>query len=218
MTSERSTQLRMAERSPRSSWTRCRFGRGEADDPYVPSGSGKTTFLHEVAGITPVSSGEVWTGDNAVHSLPEPARDRLRGWEIGIVFQTFNLQTFPHQHATDLLARVGLGDRIGHRPDQLSSGQQKRLAIARALANGPSVVLADEPTAHVDETSASAVLDLLQSECAGRDAILAVPTMTHRSVSGSAGLFRFRAPSSRRTDMWLIACAEPQWPVIVSRR
>ncbi len=173
------------------------IGRGEADDLCGPSGSGKTTFLHVVAGITPVSSGEVWTGDDAVHSLREPARDRLRGREIGIVFQTFNLQTFPHQHATDLLARVGMGDRIGHRPDQLNSEQQKREAIARALANGPSVVLADEPTAHVDETSASAVLDLLQSECAGRDAILAVPT---------------HDPSVRVRFSWVVPLSRPIVP------
>ena len=172
------------------------IGQGEAVALVGPSGSGKTTLLHVLAGITPVSSGEVWIGGDAVHSLPEPARDRLRGRQIGIVFQTFNLlgafsalenvliamwmagnrRTDPRHHASDLLARVGLGDRLGHRPNQLSSGQQQRVAIARALANGPSVVLADEPTAHVDETSATAVLDLLQSECADRGATLVVST------------------------------------------
>ena len=149
-----------------------------------------------VAGILEADAGRIVVDGVDIETLGEAGRDRLRAEKIGYVFQTFNLlgafsalenvliamsmagnrRTDPRHHASDLLARVGLGDRLGHRPNQLSSGQQQRVAIARALANGPSVVLADEPTAHVDETSASAVLDLLQSECADRGATLVVST------------------------------------------
>jgi ABC-type lipoprotein export system ATPase subunit len=125
--------------------------------------------------------------------MGEAARDRFRAQHIGYIFQTSNLipgfsalenvllsmgfaGTLPagqrRTRAAELLGRVGLSDRLRHRPDQLSSGQQQRVAIARALANRPALVLADEPTAHVDYETGQQVVALLREVCAEHGAAL----------------------------------------------
>src|SRR5258708_4366420 len=127
------------------------------------SGSGKTTFLHLIAGILAADSGSILIDGRDMAVLGEPARDRLRAETIGYIFQTFNLLqgysclenvllgmafggTADRGHAAKVLERVGLGHRLEHRPRQLSTGQQQRVAVARALANRPKLVLAQGPT------------------------------------------------------------------------
>ncbi len=146
------------------------------------SGGGKTTLLNVISGITSCDSGKVMVDGIDVSRLSEPARDRFRAERIGIVFQTFNLlpafsafenvllgMTFSGRadrgFARQLLERVGLGHRLTHRPGQLSVGEQQRVAVARALANRPRLMLADEPTANVDVANQDLVLNLIRDTC-----------------------------------------------------
>lgn len=145
------------------------------------SGSGKTTLLNVLAGITPPTSGKVFYDGKELSALSESDRDRFRAANIGYVFQSFNLLqalsslenvavagTFAGQgrgqareRAEALLERLGLKHRLEARPGTLSVGEQQRVGIARALINRPKVVLADEPTANLDDAHAAEVLDLL---------------------------------------------------------
>ncbi len=145
------------------------------------SGTGKTTLLHIMAGILRADRGEIDVVGRRVDQLSESARDRHRGEHIGMVYQTFNLlQPFTalenvllgalfgkgsggaaKARALDLLDRVGLGDRVHHRPSELSVGQVQRVAICRALINDPELVLMDEPLGNQDKTTGTQVLDLL---------------------------------------------------------
>jgi putative ABC transport system ATP-binding protein len=145
------------------------------------SGCGKTTFLNLVAGILAADSGNIRIDGSDMAALPEPARDRLRAAKIGYIFQTFNLlqgytvienvvlgMSFSpggadYGRARELLTRVGLGHRLEHFPRQLSTGQQQRVAVARALAGSPSVLLADEPTGNLDTENSEAVLQMLHA-------------------------------------------------------
>ncbi len=154
------------------------------------SGSGKTTFLHLVAGILTPDTGRVVLEGVNLSALRESQRDRLRAEKIGYIFQTFNLlQGFTalenvqlglafgpkgadRDHARHLLERVGLGTRLHHFPRQLSTGQQQRVAVARALANRPKLVLADEPTGNLDRQHAMEALALIRSVCAESKAAL----------------------------------------------
>jgi len=146
------------------------------------SGSGKTTFLNLIAGILQADCGRVVLNGQNIAALPEAARDRVRAENLGYVFQTFNLlQGFTalentalgmmfgrgadYARARELLERVGLKDRIAYRPRQLSVGQQQRVAVARALANRPKLVLADEPTGNLDQRSAKEALALVREVC-----------------------------------------------------
>jgi putative ABC transport system ATP-binding protein len=153
------------------------------------SGSGKTTFLNLIAGILRPDSGTIRFGDALVSSLSEPERDRFRALNIGYIFQAFNLlqgytsvenvllgMSFgagsDRGFAEKLLIRVGLRERLNHRPRQLSSGQQQRVSIARALANRPKLVLADEPTGNLDHKNARESLALIREACHGNGAAL----------------------------------------------
>jgi ABC-type lipoprotein export system ATPase subunit len=147
-----------------------------------PSGSGKTTFLHLIAGILTPDSGSIRVDNTEIAGMPEHRRDRVRAHCIGYIFQSFNLlQGFtclenvllgmafgvgadPAQ-AEGLLRRVGLGDRLHHFPRQLSTGQQQRVAVARALAGKPKLVLADEPTGNLDPINARQSLALIRETC-----------------------------------------------------
>lgn len=146
------------------------------------SGSGKTTFLHLLAGILVPESGTVKLDGQDIATWGEAARDRLRAEKIGYIFQTFNLlqghtvlenvelgmafgRGVDRAHAESLLRRVGLGDKLGHFPRQLSTGQQQRVAVARALANRPKLVLADEPTGNLDARNARESLALIREVC-----------------------------------------------------
>jgi ABC-type lipoprotein export system ATPase subunit len=157
------------------------------------SGSGKTTFLHLIAGILAADAGSIQLGAEDMAKLGEPARDRLRARTIGYVFQTFNLlqgysclenvllgMSFgpgaDRARATAILQRVGLGDRLHHYPRQLSTGQQQRVAVARAMANQPRLVLADEPTGNLDRRNATEALALIRETCRETGAALLLVT------------------------------------------
>jgi len=150
------------------------------------SGSGKTTLLNLIAGIATPSGGTIHVGDTDVFALSEARRDRFRGAQVGYVFQTFNLlsalsalenvmlaMTFSdavpkrrqRQRASDLLARLGLAERLAHKPHQLSRGEQQRVTIARALANSPALILADEPCASLDARTAGEVFATFLAVC-----------------------------------------------------
>jgi len=157
------------------------------------SGSGKTTLLHMIAGILSPDSGNVVFGYDPLKpnspteidltNLTEAQRDVFRGQNIGYIFQTHHLlpgftamenvllgMSFtgrPHDRnwAQHLLAEVGLTDRLNYKPQKLSVGQQQRVAVARALANRPKLVLADEPTGALDSANAQQVLDLIRRLC-----------------------------------------------------
>jgi putative ABC transport system ATP-binding protein len=153
------------------------------------SGLGKTTLLHLIAGILRADSGRITLAGQQVTALSEPARDRLRARTVGYIFQSFNLllgltclenvllgMSFglgvDRRRAEELLRRVGLGDRMHHRPRQLSVGQQQRVAVARALANRPKLVLADEPTGNLDAANAHEALRLIHQTCTENGAAL----------------------------------------------
>lgn len=159
-----------------------RIDPGEQVALVGQSGGGKTTLLNVIAGITAADSGKVIVDGTDVARLPEAARDRFRAERIGIVFQTFNLLPaftayenvllgmvfsgrVQRDFARHLLERVGLGHRLTHRPGQLSVGEQQRVAVARALANRPKLMLADEPTANVDVGHQELVLRLIRETC-----------------------------------------------------
>jgi putative ABC transport system ATP-binding protein len=146
-----------------------------------PSGSGKSTFLHVAAGLDRPDSGEVTLGDTDLTRLSERRLTILRRERIGFVFQAFNLMPSltvaqniglpvrldgrrpKRSDVREAAARVGLTDRLRHRPGQLSGGQQQRVAIARALIARPEIVFADEPTGALDTSNGRAVLELLRS-------------------------------------------------------
>ncbi|MSU21642.1 MAG: ABC transporter ATP-binding protein [Pedosphaera sp.] len=153
------------------------------------SGSGKTTFLNLIAGILKPDAGMIKIAGREMSALSESERDRLRATTIGYIFQTFNLlqgytclenvllgMSFgpgvDREFAKALLKRVGLSDRLKHYPRQLSTGQQQRVAVARALANRPKLVLADEPTGNLDQANAREVLGLIRETCGENRAAL----------------------------------------------
>jgi putative ABC transport system ATP-binding protein len=153
------------------------------------SGSGKTTFLNLIAGIVKPDTGSIVLNGVELTTLAESRRDRLRATTLGCVYQSFNLlqgytclenvllaMSFgagrDRAFATTLLDRVGLTHRLSYYPRQLSVGQQQRVAVARALANHPKLVLADEPTGNLDSALAAETLGLLRQTCAEQGAAL----------------------------------------------
>ncbi len=159
------------------------------------SGCGKTTLLHIIAGITQPTSGQVFLDGVEASRCGEAARDRIRADKLGYVFQTFNLlpafsalenvllgMTFARgkrdrARAQSLLERVGLQHRTTHKPAAMSVGEQQRVAVARALANRPGLLLADEPTANVDPRNQQQIVDLIRTTC--REENIALIMVTH---------------------------------------
>lgn len=156
--------------------------RGDFVSIVGPSGSGKSTLLLMLGGMLSPSSGRVLFEGQSIYDLTANGRARLRKRNIGFVFQTFNLVPYltalenvqiplylagldeaaQQERATALLARVGLGDRLDHKPTELSVGQQQRVALARMLANDPAVILADEPTGNLDPETADQVIGFFE--------------------------------------------------------
>lgn len=158
------------------------------------SGCGKTTLLHTIAGITRADEGAIRIDGIDIAALSEAGVDKIRAAKLGYVFQTFNLlpgftalenvllgMTFArgrkdNSRAHHLLERVGLAHRSTHRPTALSVGEQQRVAVARALANRPSLLLADEPTANIDPRNQQKIVDLIRDTCREEGVSLIVVT------------------------------------------
>ena len=156
--------------------------QGEFVAVMGPSGSGKTTLLNCLSGLDDIDGGRVLLDGQALHELDDAERTRNRASSMGFVFQQFNLIPVltavenveiplllagtngraARTRATETLERVGLGDRISHRPNELSGGEQQRVTIARALAGQPRIVWADEPTGALDSESAEEVMVLMR--------------------------------------------------------
>ena len=167
---------------------------GEAVGLVGPSGSGKSTLLMVMAGLERPDTGEVAVDGEDIGRLDEDALARFRGRRIGIVFQSFHLiptmtalenvaiplelagaaDAFPRAAAE--LDTVGLGGRLGHYPAQLSGGEQQRVALARALVASPAILVADEPTGNLDETTGRQIIDLMFARFADRDMTLVLVT------------------------------------------
>ena len=174
------------------------------------SGSGKTTFLHLIAGILAADGGRVTLDGVEMTAFGEPQRDRLRAEKLGYIFQTFNLlqgytvlenvvlgmsfgpRGADRMHAREVLERVGLGHRLDHFPGQLSTGQQQRVAVARALANRPKLVLADEPTGNLDRKHARESLALIREVCREHGAALLLVSHDELTLGDFEGVRDFR--------------------------
>ena len=157
------------------------FAQGRFTAIMGPSGSGKSTLMHCVAGLDQLSSGSVAIGEVELAGLSEKHLTTLRRDQVGFVFQAFNLiptltveeniklpaalaRTTPDPDwLKTVIDTVGLGDRLGHRPDELSGGQKQRVAVARALASRPRVIFADEPTGNLDSRTGGEILAFMRS-------------------------------------------------------
>lgn len=168
-----------------------------------PSGSGKTTLLNCLSGLDDIDEGSVEVDGKDIHKMRDGARTRHRASSMGFIFQAFNLipvfsavenvelplllsganAKTARKAAAATLERVGLGHRLNHRPLELSGGEQQRVTVARALAGGPKLVWADEPTGNLDSESAARVMDLLRELHAEG---LTVMLVTHDSAIGDA--------------------------------
>ena len=170
-----------------------------------PSGSGKTTLLSILGGMLSPDSGTVLLDGESLYGLPVAQRTKLRRERIGFVFQTFNLIPYltalanvqvplflrgtakseQRDRAAALLEQVGLANRLNHKPGELSTGQQQRVALARTLANDPRVILADEPTGNLDPDSAAQIVALLR-EAVKREGATAVLVTHSRAAAAVA--------------------------------
>jgi putative ABC transport system ATP-binding protein len=159
-----------------------------------PSGSGKTTLLNCLSGLDDIDRGRVMVDGADIHAMPDGERTAHRARAMGFIFQAYNLipvlsaaenvelplllngarPAEARSRAKEMLERVGLSERGGHRPNELSGGEQQRVAIARALVNRPTIVWADEPTGNLDSQMAAAVLQLLQEVHAEGQTIVVV--------------------------------------------
>ncbi len=178
--------------------------RGEFTAIMGPSGSGKSTLMHIMAGLDAPTGGRAWIGDTDITGLSDLELTILRRRRVGFVFQSFNLvptldalgnillpfaldgrepSALERSRIDGLIASLGLGPRLTHRPHELSGGQQQRVAIARALATAPDLVFADEPTGNLDSRSGREVLALLAA--ASREHGQSIAMVTHDPVAAA---------------------------------
>jgi putative ABC transport system ATP-binding protein len=187
-------------------------GEGEMVAVMGPSGSGKTTLLNCLSGLDDIDGGRVLVAGQDLFAMSDAERTTHRATSMGFIFQAFNLIPVftaaenvelplllggvgakeARRRAVEMLERVGLGDRTGHRPNELSGGEQQRVTVARALASRPAIVWADEPTGNLDTQMATQVVDLLHE--LNREEGQTIVLVTHDPViGGSAGrLIRMR--------------------------
>lgn len=179
--------------------------RGEYLSIMGPSGSGKSTLFNMIGGLDRPSSGEILLENEDIAKLSERKLAWLRGNKIGYIFQSFNLipsltavqnvslplifsgmkEEDAEQRAAEVLARVGLAERLHHRPDELSGGQQQRVACARALSNNPTIILADEPTGNLDLKTGEDILALLKNLQKLSGATIICATHDHKMLAAS---------------------------------
>ena len=204
--------------------------RGELVAIIGQSGSGKSTLLHLLGLLDTPDAGQVEYEGERIDNLPERRRDDLRNRTFGFIFQFYHLLPelsavenvmLPHMirlkafsyfkqrkairaRATELLERVGLGHRLNHRPNELSGGEMQRAAIARALAGGPEILLADEPTGNLDSSTGHGVLELLRD--LNRERRLTMIMVTHdQSIATQAD--RIVRLAEGRIEEWATAIA-----------
>jgi len=197
------------------------IGRGEAVGMVGPSGSGKSTLLMVMAGLERPDSGSVVVADQALGTLDEDALARFRGRNVGIVFQSFHLiptmtalenvavpleligTADAQERAARELAAVGLSERSHHYPAQLSGGEQQRVALARALVPNPAILIADEPTGNLDETTGAEIIELMFKGHAERQTTLVLVTHDTGLAARCDRVVRLRSgriePSAART-------------------
>ncbi len=182
-----------------------RIERGEFVSIMGPSGSGKTTLFNMIGGLDAPTRGSVTLLGHALSALPSHIVARLRCRKIGYIFQSYNLipvltaldnvalpslllgrpQAEARRRAGAQLDRVGLGDRLQHRPDELSGGQQQRVAIARAFVNDPAIILADEPTGNLDLKTGEEIIRMLSAMSKEDNVTIISTTHDHKMLSVS---------------------------------
>jgi putative ABC transport system ATP-binding protein len=197
-----------------------KIARGEYNSFVGPSGSGKTTLFNMIGGLDKPTSGSVFVDEIDIGQLDAYELAWLRCHRIGYIFQTFNLipvlnavenVTLPmifagvpraerQQKASDLLKLVGLGDRLLHRPTELSAGQQQRVAIARALANDPDIILADEPTGNLDLKTGLEIIDILKGLNKDREVTIIAATHDLKIIDVSDSIFWLRDGKTEKIE------------------
>lgn len=189
----------------------CQIAQGSFTFILGPSGSGKSTLLYLLGALDEPTSGTILIDGKSLGAMKPRERDAFRREEVGFIFQSFNLLSnlsavdnalvpfLPRgiapalrQEAVALLTRLGLGERLTHRPNQLSGGEQQRVAIARALLKKPKLVLADEPTGELDTENGAAIMADLRSLCRERGSTVVVVTHEQEHVQPGDSLIRIR--------------------------
>lgn len=177
------------------------FGKSEFTAIMGPSGSGKTTLMHTMAGLDSATSGSAFIGDTDMSALNDKDITALRRDRLGFIFQSFNLVptltaaeniTLPtdiagkdvdKQWFEEVTRRLGLAERLEHRPAELSGGQQQRVACARALVSRPEIIFGDEPTGNLDSNSSAEVLDILRTAVDKDDQTVVIVTHDAKAAS-----------------------------------
>ena len=194
--------------------------RGEYTSLVGPSGSGKTTLFNLIGGLDRPTQGKVYIDDVDIAKLDAYELAWLRCHKVGYIFQTFNLipvltalenvdlpmifagtpRRERMEKASNLLKTVGLGERMNHRPAELSAGQQQRVAIARALANDPTIILADEPTGNLDLNTGLEIIEILRKLNKERNVTIIAATHDLKIINVSDSLFWLRDGKIEKTE------------------
>jgi putative ABC transport system ATP-binding protein len=195
-----------------------------------PSGSGKTTLLQILGALDRPTAGSVFFGGRELSSLSDRALTEVRARDLGFVFQTFNLiptltalenieiamaplgasRAQKRARAEELLGQLGLTGRAGHLPGILSGGEQQRVSIARAMANWPRVILADEPTGNLDSTTADEIMSVLADLCASEGVTLVVVTHSEEVARRAARRLRMRDGRLIDDQVWMPESFQPR--------